>query len=366
MLKPELLMQEIQARITHQVLFILQPPSLLPFRGKPFDAQDSVDLAYYSPKRDDGFSQARSKSVFTGADIPFCSNVTEIKTDKDFSIEKKDVIAILVPEHLVETCHEIFSATGIDIISVSSSQKTLRCLPQILEMSFKETLTDPLSLHVPKYATVLDAYCQQNKISHFSLHAVRLNTDSDFTLRPIANGHLHQAVLKSVHARIAHQNEDGLAWAVIHKKYGQSKDELIKNLGKHLPAAHMESFLRINRRSMDNFKQLASLKGEHLINMTYVTLQSGQVDFLLKHGIDLARTPYYFMMHCSKEKTPLLKKVIDEFETIQQEQATVIQSHVRGYHCQKFFKGYQKAKHKMEAAQYEMEANKQWLLSKIR
>ena len=93
---PEIFHQEIQQRIIHQVVFVLAPPKLSPLRRIVHGGKSPAEFAFYSSTFDDGFSQAREKSVFTNQNIPDCNRVTEIKTSVTF--KSKDMIAILAPE----------------------------------------------------------------------------------------------------------------------------------------------------------------------------------------------------------------------------------------------------------------------------
>lgn len=350
---PELCHLEIQQRIMHQVVFILNPPKLLPFKKKPAGAQFSTDLAFYSEKLDDGFSQTREKNMFTNQNTPDCIRVTEIKTARAFN--SKDIIAILAPEFLYEMCRSIFS--DVEIISVNSCQKTLKCLPNMLKMYFDEYLPAPLSLNVPDYARALDGFCDAQKLTQFSLHAVRLNTPLDFNLRPIINWREHVAFLSSIKAQMAHEYNDTLAWFWIHKQYSVSKELMITNLKKNgLPDIYLSNVIKSNKASIQKFNQLVSLKGNGCTNIIYNPLHAGQIHELLKNGVALIHTPNFFMTYCPKEKTPLLKQVVENFKTIEEDAATKIQAQFRRYHCQKFFKRYQKAKQ-------EMELNKSILLS---
>lgn len=342
---PEISHQEIQQRIMHQVVFVLAPPKISPRRMIVHEGKSPAEFAFYSSTLDDGFSQAREKSVFTNQNVLDCNRVTEIKTSVTF--ESKDMIAILAPEFLYDMCRSVFS--DIEIISINSSKKTLKCLPKMLQMCFDESLSEPLSLDVPDYASALDKFCAARKLTQFSLHAVRLNTPFDFSLRPIYNWHKHEAFLLSIKAQMAYEHHEHQAWFWVHKQYAVSKAPMILNLRKNgLPESYLASVIECNRDASEKFNQLVFLKGSGSVNIIYNRLHARQIRYLLKNDIYSVCTPNFSMTYCSKEKLPFLKQVVDNFLSIEQQAATKIQAQFRSYQCQKFFKRYQKAHQEME------------------
>lgn len=345
---------EIQERIMHQVVFVLRPPQLFKVKQVLPGASVPAELSFYNPNYKDGFSQARQKSVFTNKDVASCHRVTEIKTTYHFV--PKDFIAILAPEFLYQACQEIFA--GIEVIPVPSQPRSLKCLPEMLGYSFNEKLKNSQELNVPDYASTLKDYCAAKNLTQFSLHAVRLNTAFDFTIRPVIDWHQHQPFLASLKAQVIPQ-DDHMAWAVLHKQHGISKKPLLENLKKIMPEKHMSSLMKMNQHALQNFEQLAALKGEFNLNIIYTPLHAGQIHYLVKNGINLIRSAHFYMTHCPHDKTALLKQVVENFEAIEQQAATKIQAHFRGHRCQMFFKRYQKAKQ-------EMELNKSVLLSMSR
>ncbi len=351
---PKLLHLEISDRLMQSVVFILNPPQKNPKITMVYCGKIPIKVASYEDEQQEGFSQSRGKSIVTGFEMPHSNNLTEIKTPHNF--KKNEVKAVLVPEHLAALAAEIFC--DLPIIPVISKKLKLNSLPKILEHYHNEKLAKPIEIEAPDYLNALTIYCEKNKLTEFSLHAVRLHTSCDFMVRSISKVLGSEQVLKSTHAKIAQKFDDDSAFIIVHKSYGQNKHNLFKRLRENnlLP---MQYILKMEEGAeytkVLNLK-LTELKNGLIISNIYHELSESQLSLLIDPAIKISQTDnyYYYVLTYPPQFENYVNKVINKFSAMQ-DASIKIQAYYRSSQTQRFFQNYQQKYENLKVAQQELE-----------
>lgn len=336
----------------HSIVFILNPPSKNPYITTVAGGKKPTQVAFYEGLKQDGFAQSRGKSVVTGLQAPYSNHITEIKTPHNF--KKNEVKAILVPEHLAIMATEIF--TSLTIIPVVSKRLKLQSIPEILEKYHNEVLKKPLEIDAPDYHSALSTFCKEKKLEEFSIHAVRLHTNFDFMVRPIFNVSDNEHLMKLTHSKIAVNYEDNSALIVVHKNYGQSKQNVIKRLRdkNFLPEKYILKMEKGGAFSENLNMQFTELKNGLILSNIYKKLSESQLQMLIDPAIKISVTEHFSVLAYPPILEPYVNKVVNNF-TSMNEAATKIQAIYRGTRTQTFFQDYQEKYKQLQIAQQEFE-----------
>ncbi len=335
---PELLKLEASERLMNSVVFILAPPEKNPEKSNEVHAaQKPTQIAFYEKGKTepDGFSQSRGRSIITGKEAPYSNRVTEIKTIHQFT--KKEVLAVLVPEHLQSMATAIF--TTLPIIAVGTKILTLNSLPRILMYYHDELLKKPLTVEAPDYLDALNKFCAKKGTVHFSLHAVRLHTTFDFTVRPITQVKTAQRLIDSSCSSVAVNYEDDSAWLIVHKNFAIPKQKIITNLKERtsLPERNLSKFEKGCQSTMALCTELTKLKGEALFSIVHGELSFPQLSLLADLGVKVIKLDHFYALNYLPKVKKEVTNVVEQFKSIQESAALKIQSRIRGYCARTLF-----------------------------
>lgn len=359
----KLLRAEVSERLIHSVVFILAPPQKnrgMYKKNITAGIEKPTMIAFYEGIKKDGFAQSRDKSVVTGEKMPYSNRVTEIKTPHVFS--KRDVYAVLVPEHLVNMARETF--TELRIIPVAIKRLELHSLPHILTVYHDEKIKGPLTVAAPDYLSALETFYCEEDTQEFSLHAVRLHTSFDFTVRPVTNVTSNEQLLNLTHAKIAKKDDDDSAWIIVHKNFGLSKQNLFNRLGhSDFPNQHLNTMKKGCQYSIELFSQLASLKSEVTLNNVYDELSKPQLFLLSDLNVDILKLEHFFVIKYSPKIAARVAQIVNNFKSVKEEAATTIQAAFRGYRAKKFFQEYREKHDVLKKAQKECELARDKLMN---
>lgn len=344
----DLLQAEASARLLQSMVFILNPPPNKMGNHILSGGKIPTAISCYEPGKE-GCTQQRARSVSTGSMMAYSNRITEIKTPHNFN--KNEIMAVLVPEQLVEMAKEFFP--DLKIIPVISKVLTLHAIPKILELYHNEILKKPLKVEAPDYLGAIKTYCENEHLITFSLHAVRLHTDFDFIIRPIAKIAGNEHIINSTYAKIAKKFDDDSAFIIVHKNYGQSKLNLIERLRVHkfLPEDLIVKMERGCQFSIAMNTGLTKLKGGLIISNAYKDLSEVQLSLLADPCLKVIRTEHFFVLAYPPRLEEYVNSVVNKFH----ESVTKIQAFSRGLRVRTFFEDYRQKQENLKIAQQELE-----------
>lgn len=345
----ELLQAEASARLMQSIVFILNPPQKKIGNCIVSGGELSTDIVSYEPGKD-GFAQQRARSVSTGLKMAYSNRITEVKTPHNF--KKNEIKAVFVPEQLVDMAREFF--TDLKIIPVISKVVTLHAIPKILELYHNEILKKPLKVEAPDYLGAIHTFCENEHLTTFSLHAVRLHTDFDFIVRPISRVTGNEHIIHSTYAKIAKQFDDDSAFIIVHKNYGQSKLNLIERLRVHkfLPEDCIVKMERGCQFSIAMNTNLTQLKGGLIISNAYKDLSEVQLSLLVDPDIKVIKAERFYVLAYPLRLEEYVNTVVNKFH-VMQESVTKIQAFTRGSRTRTFFEDYRQKQENLKIAQQE-------------
>lgn len=355
---------ELIDRLINVVVFILEPPKNHPLKAQPFNGTSPVDLAFYEGNADDltgasdGFSQSRGKLLSNKSLTT--KHVTEIKTLHTFNL--KEIKAILVPEPLFELVKTIFIKTRIDILAVPTEVFLLEKIPEMLFLLHNQKLNKPLNVHAPKFEEALNNFVKNQNCNQFSIHAVRLHTPFDFTVRFLKNIETHTSLIKKIEATIFDKHGDD-GWVLVHKCFSVSKKaniEQLKKLGVSQKSIHLTEAEAVAGDAL--IAQLMKAKGENKMGNVYAALTTAQINMLDIYDVSIIELNNYYVISYSENKEKKVLMVIDNWEHVNQ-LVTTLQAAMRGYNTRTLFLNYKQAAKKLAAAQTEFSEAEQALFS---
>jgi len=346
----DLFKQEAVERLMNCVVFVLNPPTLGTRMAKPSGAQKACEISFYEHEHDepDDFAHQRDKNLLTGRTHPYTHRVTEIKTTHTFLLNEMQ--AILAPLDLVDDIKHVFK--GINVIPVPDKPMTFRSIPDISKRFHNEAIKEPITLTAPDFLEALLALTAEKSMQKFSIHAVRLNTTFDFTLRPIAALSKHKDLFKKVHAQVFAEGPDDFGWAIVHKNYGVSKAKLLEHLTKTeaLPPDYLSNVGLAMKPFFPLFDELSKAKGALVINNVYANLSKPQTALLEKMGVSIVQHhEFYVLSHLPTIKQQVLR-IVDDFNSLENQSATKIQASFRGFWTRRVIEDVKNAKHQLALA----------------
>lgn len=353
-----LLQREATERLINSLVFILKPPPKKIGRVSIFCKNGEVEasLAAYEVNNGiptDGFSQSRDKSVISGKTLPHSVRITEIKTTHVFS--KSEMQAILVPEHLVSLVEKKF--TGVTIIAVPTQDITLRSIPHILSILHDQKITKPINVKAPDYLLSLSTYIKENKLEECSIHAVRLHTSFDFTMRTIqgiASATSQNVISKSNATVIPDQRGDD-DWIIVHKSYGISKEPVQERLkNQSFPEKYLERMKTASKHHSNIYDQLVKSKGNRGLSIIYDKLSLPQIEQLERLNVQVVSQDNFMMISFDPAVKNKVKTICNN-KLFMQQAAIIIQSTWRGFWSRKIVTDYKENKSKLVLAEQALE-----------
>ncbi len=345
----DLFKQEAFERLMNCVVFILKPPTLGKIMARPSGAPKACEISFYEfGQENDDVAHQRDKNLLTGQTHPYTHRVTEIKTTHIFQLAEMQ--AILAPTHLVKDIKSVFK--GINVIPVADKPMTFRSTPTISNHFHNEAIREPITLNAPDFLETLLALTAEKSMQKFSIHAVRLNTTFDFTLRPIAALSKHQPLLKKVHAQVFGEGPDDFGWTIVHKNYGISKAKLLKYLTETeaLPPEYLSNVGLAMKPFFPLFDELSKAKGELVINNVYANLSKPQTALLKKMGVSIVLHNEFYVLSYPPTIKQQVSRIVNDFKSLENQSATKIQASFRGFWTRRVMEEVKSAKHQLTLA----------------
>ncbi len=311
---PALVQEEITQRLCNNIVFVLAPPNK-PCKQGRLAASPSIRVnkcyEFFKQKEEqlstDGMSQQRGQCL--DLDSSVAPEVTEIKTSHHFKDE--EILAVLVPQHLVPLLPEEFATGFKDKIILVENTKTLKPIakiPQSLTILHKETITPGTSFSVPDYEKVIyEKILPQHQ--QFSLHAVRLQTNFDFIPRYIANLSQNTALINASQAIVLTEYPDNSGWVLVHKSkvIDPEVSKKIKQTGASFSPHLDPSEIR---------DKILSAKGSFNMSRYYGISKAAQVGLCLVPGVTAIDIGYNMTMLSFPEAQRQLVGNLVELEKI--------------------------------------------------
>ena len=330
-----LFQKELSERIMSCMVFILPPPKLLPRNStRIFGSQKTTHIASYQHldgrQDNDTFSQSRGDSLLPHDELAYTNRVTEIKTSKSFS--KGEILAILVPRELVPLAHELFTDT--QIIPVENKAITLKKLPQILDILLSEKMHTPVKVNAPNFEEALLGLPQKE----YSIHAVRLHTTFDHTVRPVVGVEQNQALLSKAKAKIATVEADGSGFVFLSKKYSTSKKTVLATMDTMFGLS--PGATRSLQKEDEIFEQFVSLRPlGSKISQAY-KLNNAQVRYMHQLGVHIYAHQHYHVLNYPERLHTQVADINSNPEKISFMFATKIQAAYRGFFARSIITDY--------------------------
>ena len=319
-----LFQKELSERVMSCMVFILPPPKLSPRNGKIFGSRQTTHIAFYQlpdgSQNDDGFSQSRGGSLLADEDLSYTNRVTEIKTSKSFS--KKEILVILVPKELVPLAQELFPHT--QIIPVENKAITIK-LPQMLDILLNEKIHTPVKVNAPNFEGALLALPQKE----YSIHAVRLHTTFDHTVRPVVGVEHNQAFLSKAKAKIAMVEADGSGFVFLSKKYATSKTAVISRMNK-MPGVSPGATQSLEKEDAI-YKKFVSLRPLGAKISQAYKLNNAQVRYMHQLGVHIYAHQHYHVLSYPERLQAQVADIVSQPKKISFMFAAKIQAAYRGF-----------------------------------
>lgn len=340
--------EELEARLMSSIVFILSPPTIWPHSALLPGAERNTktEVAYYelglTYNSSDGFSQTRGRSLVSGKSLPYTNRVTEIKTEKPF--HSSDILTILTPEHLYESVREILPETCVT--SVPSRAVELNKLPEMLSICHNESLQCSVTVNAPDFETALLGL--RNK--KFSIHALRLHTPCDLTVRAVSNVEAKRDVVEQVNGTVMVQYDDGSGFVCMSKRHAQSKAPILKRI-MHGPFALVEQL----RSEQEVFRGLQGIQPVNTKNVHCYALSPIQVSLLERCGVRMYPTKYYHAINYPTEMHELVERIVTSPKQISEDAASTIQAAYRGFSARRVVGLYREKEAALKQAENEFQ-----------
>ncbi len=311
-------LQEFSDRLSSTLVFILTPPQeLRKLTQKEIDESEifqkmemlpGTSLAFYSLYsigHNDGLYQGRGRCLdeafLSNSQIKKTNAIVEIKTQLSFPYSS--IQAILSPTKYLDEVNSVFAQyPRIKIIEVQSRPTAVNKVSDFLEIFYKESFfkkdeifrVDPKIysryqgpvqwVSAPDYEDAL-MKLQSSEGKVFSIHAVRLPTKYDFSVRFIENSDSSEELLKKIKASVLQQYPSGAAWVAVNKVFTTDfSDSGLFGLSNTTDA----EFFRKIRENFQDFipllEDLKKAKGDFLMAKVKGGLTDAQKEQLTQEG----------------------------------------------------------------------------------
>jgi hypothetical protein len=339
---------QVKQRIFQNIVFVLKPPAEKVIACKIPNTNKSIQVCYQKNNffSTDGFSQVRGLFLTGSSDVT-SEHVTEIKTEKHFSSD--DILAVLVPEHLMALAKKYFpDSFNIITVPMAKPHVALSRIPTILSLLHGQLVAEggALTCPAPDYEKIL-----KEKIipqyGNFSLHAVRLITPYDISMRYIDNLSNTQKILEATQAEIVTRYADGSGWALVHaSQVFKPSDKAVKRLASASAGISVDKFTleRVNAIFRDG---LMAAKGSHAMINYFDTLNEQARRNLSALGIKGVALNGYTVLSMPEQYKDQIHKdmnaVLREGEARLKAAATCLQNLVRGHQVRTLIMQYKTA-----------------------
>ena len=341
----ELRNKEIAERLSSSMVFILQPPkndevilkeAELDWDTGKVNIPPSMRIKFYTNRKEDGISANRARNRFLtdeGLQVPSSGRILEIKTEHIFPMS--EVLAVLVPEHLVSLAKQHFPHLHIN--PVPQKLKNFIHLPMMMDLLHQEKIGGSLAVEAPDYYSVLDRWLTEKSITEFSLHCVRLATSFDMDVRPIASMNESLDLLNITHAQVVNSYPDGSGWALFHRRYSFNlSDSLNDAFIRTSIYGHLIEKIKKNCTPLIELQKKIVLARGDLSLQLLKNISLLKFNLLSQLGIRLIAHPrilaHYYVVVDAKQLTHV-KRIIESSE--KKEAMKTISAVTQGFWCRK-------------------------------